>query len=122
MPTGVNDEQPLQFQVLVPRLQWVDDECRRQDVEVVIHDLVRDAERTGEFRSIPDVALVMREHGPEAAEDRGWCADAKLRQVAFQKGLDEVAPPLVAGRKRGGRGIRPALYLEIWEIKSQFSR
>ena len=51
--------------------------------------------------------MVVRDHGPEATQGHGGRAEAKLRHVAFEKGLDEVLAPLQAGAfVRGQEGVR----------------
>jgi hypothetical protein len=60
-----------------------------------------------ELAEVEDLAVVVAEHGPEAAQRRGGDPDAELRDVAFQEGGDVLLPPLearlVAPRGEGRR-------------------
>src|SRR6185436_9897524 len=44
-----------------------------------------------------DLAMVVRQHGPEAPQSAGRNRYAELGQIALQEGLDEALPPFGAG-------------------------
>ena len=83
-------------QVLVPRLKLSHDEGRREEVEVHPHRVVRDAERTAELGTVPDLSMIVGEHRPEPPQGRGADADPELGNVAFQKHRHELPSPRLA--------------------------
>ena len=64
---------------------------------------MRDAEGPAELRPVLYLRVVVREHRPEAFEDRARDGDAELRHVALEEGADEVAPPAIAVGMAAGR-------------------
>ena len=65
----------------------------RQPVEVAAHGAFVHAERTRRRRRVPHLAVIVRQHRPEAVQRRRGDVHAKLRQVALDGGADELAPP-----------------------------
>src|SRR5664279_2083480 len=89
-------------QVLVPRLEHADHEGRNHVIEVAANGGVAHTERTRKLGAVPGLAVVVREHGPESAQDRRRHANAKLREITFKEVSHEVATPFEAG-SIGGR-------------------
>src|SRR5437763_15436788 len=90
-------------QVLVPWRQDPYHERRREEIEIAAHGHVRDPKRACKLRSIPDLAVIVREHRPEALQRRRSDGDAELRQVTLDKGTYEIVPPFEAPRVRSGK-------------------
>ena len=86
--------------VLVPWLKLGDNQRRSERIEIVPDGRVRDAERAGKFRGIPDLAVIMGQHRPKPAQSRRPDIDAELGQISFQECPNEAASPFIA---RGGR-------------------
>ena len=93
-------------QILEPRRQHSDHERPCQQVAVVVHRGDADVHRTGQFRGVPRLPVVMRQHPPEAAQRRGRHPRAQPRHVPFQKRARERSHPARPGRGRP-RQIRP---------------
>src|SRR5215831_15639769 len=52
------------LQIGVPRLELTDHENVRENVEIAANGILRKAQRTGRLGGIPDLTVVMRQHGP----------------------------------------------------------
>ncbi len=77
----------------------------REDVEVTSRGVLGGAEGSGELRRVPNLTVVMGNHGPKASEGFGRDRDAKLGDIAFEKSSDKVATPgharsIIGGKKR----------------------
>ena len=75
----------------------------RHEVEVAAHRGLADPQRARRFRRIPDLAVIVGEHAPEAADGERTRAESKLRKVALDGELHEgFAPPeaVFVGRGR----------------------
>lgn len=75
---------------LVPRLELSERQGRRERVQVMPDRRARDAERAGQFRTVPNLPVIVRDHRPEAAQRVETNADAELGQVALQEGSNEA--------------------------------
>ena len=96
------------LQVRAPRLKLTHDEGLRQELEVAPYRHVRDTEGPSELGRVPDLALPVGEHPPEAAQGRLRNAAAEGWEVALQKGGDELTTPQIAllvrrGEQGGGK-------------------
>ena len=80
----------------VPRLQAAHHECRFQRIQIAAHRMMRNTEGAAEFAAVPDLPVVVGQHGPEAVQRRGRHVDVQLRDVALQKRAHEVHPPTIA--------------------------
>ena len=83
-------------EVLGPRRQRPHHERAGEDVEIVLRRLVIHAKRAGDFRRVPDLAVVVRDHQPEAMQLLRRNRDAQLRNVAGEKRTDELLSPVQA--------------------------
>ena len=99
--SGITDIDPRRFdqvflEIRALSLQRPCHESRFQDSQIPPYRVVRDTERSAEFRSVPRLTAVRLEHGPESVERRTREIDASVRNVPIQIGADEVGSPLVA--------------------------
>ena len=62
----------------------------------MLRGLVVDPERGPDLRGVPRLAVIVRDHEPEAAKLFRGNGDAELRDVAGEKGADELLPPVQA--------------------------
>ena len=83
------------LEVRAPRLQAPHHERRFQGLAIPPYRVVRHAECTGEFRAVPHLSVVVREHGPEPVKRNARNGDPELRDIAFQERTNEVGAPLV---------------------------
>jgi hypothetical protein len=73
--------------VFEPGLKLPDHEGLRQDVEIAPGRIGGDPQGGGDFGTVPELPVVIREHRPEATQ-HGWRnVEPELPEVAFQKGL-----------------------------------
>ena len=94
-----------------PGLEDADHERAFQNIAVFPDRHVGDAEGTAYLRIVQDVAVVMAQHGPEAAKRPGGDCDPQLGDVPFQKGRHVLVPPeqaLIVRRRQEGSGQSPA--------------
>src|SRR5215510_11907824 len=84
------------LQVGVPRWELTDHEDIRENVEITANSIFRKAQRTGGLGGIPDLAVVMCQHRPEAKECCCGSGNAPLRQISVQKRSDELTAPELA--------------------------
>ena len=80
-------------EVLEPRRQLPHHEHAGHQVEVAAHGGFVDRQRAGQFGGVPHLAVIVRDHVPEAAQRQGGNGHAQLRQVAFEKRLEKLPPP-----------------------------
>lgn len=66
-------------EVLGPGLEDAHHERRRKDIEVAANPVIRHADGAGELRRVPDLAVVVSQHGPEAPQGGGGNREAELR-------------------------------------------
>ena len=79
--------------VLIPRLELADHKRPSKDIEVGTHRFIRQTHSAGQFRSIPDLPMIMGQHGPEATHRRCGNPDTQLWNVAFQEGTKKSLAP-----------------------------
>ena len=60
--------------------------------------MVGNSQTPADFRSIEYLAMIMREHLPEATKGFGWNIEAQLGDISFQKSCDKILTPLVGSR------------------------
>ena len=98
-------------QIRAPGIEAPHHECRFQRVQVAADGVVRDAERAGEFRTVPDLGMVVGEHAPEPFERCGGDRDSESRDVSLKERADEIPPPTIAAsiaaRREGRREAAP---------------
>ena len=82
--------------ILVPWLQLTDHQQSGKNVQIAPHCRLGDTHRPRGLCSIPNLTVVVSEHGPEAKERRSRDPDAQLRHVPFQEGSNELLSPLGA--------------------------
>ena len=93
-------------QVLEPGRQHPDHERPRQQIAVVVHRGDAHVHRAPQFRGVPGLPVVVRQHPPEAAQRLGRDLRAQPRNVPLQEGARERLHPSPPGRGRA-REIRP---------------
>ena len=81
----------------MPRLQLAQHQRIGQQVEITAHGGLAHPKRSRRIRITPDLAVIVRHHGPEAAHGSRGNPRTPLRQVAFDDGVNEVAPPTDRG-------------------------
>lgn len=79
--------------VLVPREQAAHHVGLLQCVQVAPHGFGRYTHGGSDLRSVPDLGVVVGEHGPETAQGGGTVSEAEQAQVALQEGADELFAP-----------------------------
>ena len=84
----------------MPWLQLPRQEQARQHVKVAASRRLRHAHRARGLGRVPDSAVVVGHHGPEAEERGRRNGDAQLGHVALDVGVDELQAPLQARRFR----------------------
>ena len=77
----------------------VGDDAARERVEVAAHRRVGDAKRAPKLGRIPELRVVVREHGPEALEGRRRHAETELTKLTLEVRAHELLAPLK------GRGL-----------------
>jgi len=92
-------------QILEPRVQLANHKSTSQPIEQPAHAWLGDAKRARGICGVPRLAVVVREHGPEAAYGQCGRTQSESRQVALQESADELAPPGTAVNV-GSRGER----------------
>src|SRR5690625_1088177 len=80
-------------QVGVPRLQLAHHEDVRKKIEITSCGGLVHPKRTSRLSRVPDLAMIMREHRPEAPQGFGWRTHAPLREVPFEQRLDKRFTP-----------------------------
>ena len=85
--------------VRVPRLNLPHHESPREDVEVSSGSCPRDPQRPGERRCVPNLAVVVGDHRPEAPQSLGGDRDPELGDITFEECANEIVAPL------GGEGV-----------------
>ena len=58
---------------------------------------ISQTERSGEFRGIPDLPVIVCDHGPEASERCSPHSNTELREISFDESSDEVLTPVAIG-------------------------
>jgi len=89
-------------QVGVVRRQHSQHEGVRQDIQVAPHSRRGQSKAGGNLAGVPELAVQVGEHEPEAAQLAGGYGNAQLRQILFQKSPDEGVAPAQAGLVAGG--------------------
>ena len=78
-----------------------------EQFDVLFHGRMADADGGAESRRIEHLPAAVSAELPYAPQSRGWNRNAELGHVPFEKGTDEVLPPLeagvVAGRQKAVR-------------------
>src|SRR6266851_4804678 len=94
----------------MPVLQLSDHVRTRHQIQITTHRWLRQTERCRRLGSVPDLAVVVSKHGPEAVELWTWNANAQLRQLLFEEGTYELLAPREAARfgACGKRSWKPA--------------
>jgi hypothetical protein len=111
------------FEILKPRGEHADHVSAGEDVQVTARGVFGCTERSGEFRSVPNLPVVVGYHGPEASKGLGWDGDAQLRNVAFEKRANEILAPTPARAMRPGQkgpGESPAVPQPVAFVGSNF--
>ena len=69
-----------------------------ENIQIPASRVFGGAKRPGKLRCIPDLTMVMGDHGPETSQ--GFCGNGntELRNIPFEKRSDEVIAPGNAGR------------------------
>src|ERR1017187_4439885 len=79
--------------VLKPRLQLPHHIRSHQGVEVAARGMMRNTEGVAQLRSVPDLPVVMRQHGPEPPQRLRRDVNAEQRQIALQECADKILTP-----------------------------
>src|SRR5881628_2601886 len=90
------------LEVLVPGLKLPDHEESRQEVQVAPGCGFGHAERACGLGGVPDPAVVVSEHRPEAQQGGSRNRDAELGKVTLEVRVDELLAPDVARLLRPG--------------------
>ena len=86
------DEPPTQ--VASPGLQAADQKQVHHQAEVAADGDAADVEPSGEGGSVEHLSLIVRQHGPEAAEGLGRDTRPECGDVALEIGANEIEPPV----------------------------
>jgi len=89
--------------VFVPRWKLPNHKGRDQTIQVPPDGRIGHSEGTRKLRGIPNLPVIVREHGPESPQGRRADGDAELGQIAFEKRLEELPPPFEARRFGDGQ-------------------
>lgn len=73
--------------------QLADHERVGEQIEIAARGGLAFAEGAGGLGGVPDLAVVVGQHGPEAGQRGGRNAYPPLWQVALEQGADEASPP-----------------------------
>src|SRR6266545_1955790 len=95
------------LKILMPGRELADDESAGEDIAIAGHGGVRDSEGAGELRAVPDLPVVMGDHGPKSPQGRPGDLDTELREIPLQKSPHELIPPVGAenvGWRQEGAG------------------
>ena len=86
----------------VPGLQTANHGGAAEEIEITARGGLRSTEGASELGAVPDLAMKMGDHRPEAPERLGGSTDSELWQILLEKGAQDVASPAGAGGV-GGR-------------------
>src|SRR5262245_16138315 len=79
--------------ILEPGLQLPQDQRMSEDIEIISDSGIGDAKGPCEFGGVPDLAVVMSQHGPEASQGDSIDGNSQLRYISFEERADESAQP-----------------------------
>ncbi len=77
----------------MPGLELAHHEGARKNVQMALDRGVGFSQRSGELGRIPNLAVIVRQHHPQAAQGDGSHLNAELPDVSLEKSLNEVVLP-----------------------------